>query len=70
MMNSVYQPLATENILDLIWSNSTDAIFALDYDGSVIDANPAFQNMLGWNTEELYGIAFPPFIVNMKTVFI
>ncbi|MEH7523068.1 sensor domain-containing diguanylate cyclase [Bacillus sp. JJ1503] len=65
MMNSVYQPLMTDNILDLIWSNSTDAIFVLNYDGSVIDANPAFQNMLGWNTEELNGIAFPPFIANM-----
>ena len=65
MMNSVYQPIVIDTVLDLIWNNTTDAIFALDHHGSVIDANPTFQTMLGWETEELNGIAFPPFIVNM-----
>nr|WP_249317179.1 sensor domain-containing diguanylate cyclase [Bacillus sp. FJAT-50079] len=54
-----------DNVLDLIWNNTTDAIFAIDYHGAVIDANPAFQNMLGWQTEELNRIAFPSFIVHM-----
>ena len=65
MVNTVYQPKVIDNVLDLIWNNTTDAIFALDYHGAVIDANPAFHNMLGWETEELNGIAFPPFIINM-----
>ena len=65
MMNSVYQPIVIDTVLDLIWNNTTDAIFALDHHGSVIDANPTFQTMLGWETEELNSIAFPPFIVNM-----
>lgn len=54
-----------EHVLDLIWNNSTDGIFVLDHNGSVIDGNPAFQNLLGWNIAELNDIVFPPFIVNM-----
>ena len=66
MMNSVYQPIVIDTVLDLIWNNTTDAIFALDHHGSVIDANPTFGTIIGWEMEELNSIAFPPFIVNMK----
>lgn len=52
-------------MLDLIWDNSTDAIFALDQFGAVIDANPAFKSMLGWETEELKDKSYPPFIVDL-----
>jgi diguanylate cyclase (GGDEF)-like protein/PAS domain S-box-containing protein len=31
----------------------------------VLDTNPAFKNMIGWDKGELSGIEFPPFIVNM-----
>ncbi|UOQ48221.1 diguanylate cyclase [Gracilibacillus caseinilyticus] len=65
MMDLVYQPNKKYNILDLIWTNTTDAIFAIDYRGAVIDANPVFNHMLGWELEELHDITFPPFITNM-----
>ncbi|WP_047983420.1 sensor domain-containing diguanylate cyclase [Ornithinibacillus californiensis] len=54
------------NILDLIWKNTTDAIFTLGHDGSVLYGNPAFEDMLGWKLSELNGIEYPPFIVDMS----
>jgi diguanylate cyclase (GGDEF)-like protein/PAS domain S-box-containing protein len=53
------------NLLDLIWNNTTDAIFILGHDGSVLYGNPAFEDMLGWDLSELRDIAYPPFIADM-----
>lgn len=53
-------------ILEHIWEHSSEAIFTIGYDGSVINANPAFQQLLGWNLTELQGIALPPFIADMN----
>jgi len=46
---------------DLIWNNTTDAIFTIGHDGAIIDANPAFEDLFGWNIEEIRGLSFPPF---------
>ena len=48
-------------VFDLIWNNTTDAIFTIGHDGSIIDANPAFEDLFGWKVEELKGLSFPPF---------
>src|SRR5699024_10493730 len=53
------------DILEHIWQHSGEAIFTIAYDGSVLNANPAFQQLLGWNLEEIQGIALPPFIADM-----
>ncbi|MBU8878986.1 PAS domain S-box protein [Bacillus sp. FJAT-29790] len=42
-------------VFDLIWNNTTDAIFTIGQDGAIIDANPAFEALFGWNVEELKG---------------
>lgn len=52
-------------IFDLIWNNTTDAIFTIGYDGSIIDANPAFEELFGWKVAELQKCSFPPFFSHM-----
>ncbi|WP_246197132.1 diguanylate cyclase domain-containing protein [Cytobacillus depressus] len=48
-------------VFDLIWNNTADAIFTIGHDGAIIDANPAFEALFGWNVEEIKGLSFPPF---------
>ncbi|WP_028391210.1 sensor domain-containing diguanylate cyclase [Bacillus cihuensis] len=48
-------------MFDLIWNNTTDAIFTIDHNGAIIDANPAFVDLFGWSVKELKGLTFPPF---------
>jgi len=65
-MNLLAHPSEVDDVLALIWNNTTDAIFTIDKYGAVIDANPAFENMLGWNVEEIKGMSYPPFLANMS----
>lgn len=51
-------------VIDLIWENTTDAIFTICYDGSIKNVNPAFEEMFGWGSEEITGITFPSVIIN------
>lgn len=53
-------------ILKHLWQYSNEAIFTIGYDGAVLDANPAFLRLLGWNLEELANMALPPFIADMN----
>ncbi|QGS67892.1 PAS domain S-box protein [Oceanobacillus sp. 143] len=62
-MDNAFELSTNYNVLDLIWNNTTDAIFTLGHDGSVMNANPAFEDMLGWKIDELKGIAYPSFIL-------
>ncbi|MCQ6274989.1 PAS domain S-box protein [Bacillus sp. V3B] len=39
--------------LELVWNYSTDAIFMIGQDGSILQANPAFEALFGWNKEEI-----------------
>ncbi|MCH1627646.1 PAS domain S-box protein [Fredinandcohnia quinoae] len=41
--------------LELVWNYSTEVIFMLGYDGSIIKVNPAFNEMFGWEMEEITG---------------
>jgi diguanylate cyclase (GGDEF)-like protein/PAS domain S-box-containing protein len=49
--------------LELIWNNTNDAIFTIGYDGAVIQANPAFAEILGWSLQEVEGFQRPPFFI-------
>lgn len=41
--------------LDVIFQNSTDAIFMVDRDGRIVAFNPAAELLTGWSTEEILG---------------
>ena len=47
-------------VFDLIWNNTTDAIFTIGHDGAIINANPAFEDLFGWSVEDIKGLSFPP----------
>jgi len=36
--------------LELVWNYTTDGICMIGYDGSILQANPAFEEMFGWET--------------------
>lgn len=40
------------DLLELVWNNSNDALFTVDYDGKVLMANPAFAKILGCAVED------------------
>ena len=61
LIDTTFTSVRDIQLFDLIWKNTTDAIFTIGYDGSIMDANPAFEDLLGWRVEELKGISFPPF---------
>ncbi|MFC4322538.1 diguanylate cyclase domain-containing protein [Litchfieldia salsa] len=48
--------------LELIWENTNDAIFLIAPNGSVLRANPAFEVILGFSSEELRNDPQPPII--------
>ncbi|WP_445480379.1 diguanylate cyclase domain-containing protein [Lysinibacillus irui] len=49
-------------LLELVWNNTNDAIFTIGYDGHILDANPAFISILGWDKKDLeYQHASPIF---------
>ena len=52
-------------LFDFIWNNTTDAIFTIGHDGSIMDANPAFEALIGWKIEELRGLPLPPFFSHL-----
>ena len=39
--------------LELVWNHSTDAILMIGQDGSIIQANPAVEDLFGWKKEEM-----------------
>lgn len=46
---------------ELIWNNTSDAIFMIRHDGAIVRANPALTTMLGWHLTEILGYERPPF---------
>lgn len=64
-MNLLQDATIDDHVLKLIWNNSTDAILVIGHSGAIINGNPAFQNMLGWELVELESMEFPPFIMEM-----
>lgn len=51
----------------LIWENTNDAIFILQNDGSILQANPALLHILGWSLKEIEGVSRPPFFMDEFT---
>ena len=51
MMSTNRNSKSDTQLFDLIWSNATDAIFTIGHDGSIMDANPAFEALFGWNID-------------------
>lgn len=37
-----------DQVFDLIWQNTNDAIFTIGQDGAILHANPTFTDILGW----------------------
>ena len=69
IQNGTNSELARESqVFDLIWNNTTDAIFTIDHNGAIIDANPASVELFGWSVEELKGLTFPPFFSHITKV--
>ncbi|MEH7246142.1 diguanylate cyclase [Neobacillus niacini] len=58
-------PKIGEEAFELIWENTNDAIFLIDQDGAILQANPTFTDILGWTIEELEGLTLPPSLYNM-----
>gem|GEM_PF-1740472 len=56
------QPTLEEYLL--IWENTNDAIFILQTDSSIIQANPAFTDILGWTIEEVEDLSRIPFFMD------
>lgn len=53
---------------NIIWNHTHDAIFTIGYDGAVLNANRAFTELLGYELNEVLGIARPPFFTEEFTV--
>ncbi|MFC4322552.1 diguanylate cyclase domain-containing protein [Litchfieldia salsa] len=56
------QDFSATNEFELIWNNTNDAIFLIAPDGSILKANPAFERILGYSSEELKGHLQPPIL--------
>ncbi|WP_312096605.1 PAS domain S-box protein [Niallia sp.] len=46
--------------LELVWNNTSDAIFMIDQNGDFLKGNPAFEEMLGWKVEEMTKLTTSP----------
>lgn len=42
--------------LELVWKNTSDAIFMVDQNGNILKGNPAFEEMFGWKVEEIISL--------------
>ena len=65
LINKNSKSVRDTQVFDLIWNNTTDAIFTIGHDGAIIDGNPAFEDLFGWSVEEIRGLSFPPFFSNI-----
>lgn len=41
------------SVFEIVWNNSNDALFTVDYEGRILLANPAFTKLLGWEPKDL-----------------
>jgi two-component system sporulation sensor kinase A len=49
----------TKELLDSFFSNSTDALCVLDFNGHVLNVNHRYEQMFGWSKEEILGASLP-----------
>lgn len=57
--------IVDEEVFQLIWENTNDAIFLIGQDGEILHANPTFTDILGWTIDDIRGVTPPPFFVDM-----
>ena len=50
----------TKEELELVWHNTSDALFMIGQNGRILKANPAFEEMLGWTAEEMNNLPVSP----------
>nr|WP_236871240.1 PAS domain S-box protein [Brevibacillus laterosporus] len=55
---------STKDLLESLFTNSTDAIYVLDLDGTVLRINHAFEKMYGWSSDEVVGRPLHDFVPN------
>ena len=60
------QPDVENNVLELVWNNTNEAIFTIDYDGQILSANPSFTTILGWKVTDLSEVNYFPFFVDFS----
>ena len=58
------QPDVENNVLELVWNNTNEAIFTIGYDGQILSANPSFTTILGWKVTDLSEVNYFPFFVD------
>lgn len=63
---TIKQTNIDQNILELVWNNTNDAIFTIGYDGQILSANPAFTSILGWVQEDFNKQNYFPFFSNIS----
>lgn len=63
---SDYKEITSIDELEIIWNNTNDAIFLIAPDGSLLKVNPAFEEILGYSTEELIGNPHPPILPTLQ----
>ncbi|WKA58532.1 diguanylate cyclase [Planococcus shenhongbingii] len=61
MIASIHQ-----NIFELVWNNTNDAIFTIGYDGRILSTNPSFESILGWKQEDLNDADCFPFFATIS----
>ena len=54
--------------LQFIWENTTEAVFVLNEQGSIIKANPFVEKLFGWSESELMKELIPPFISDKSLI--
>lgn len=52
--------------MELLWNCTSNAMFTIAQDGSILTANPAFESMLGWTMDDLMDKVVPPFFSNIS----
>lgn len=63
---SDHKEITSIDELEIIWNNTNDAIFLIAPDGALLKANPAFEEILGYSTEELIGNPHPPILPTLQ----
>lgn len=58
------QPVVEENVLELVWNNTNEAIFTIGYDGQILTANPSFSSILGWEETDFSEVTCFPFFTD------
>ncbi|MCL7746678.1 PAS domain S-box protein [Halalkalibacter alkaliphilus] len=53
--------------LQLIWDNTSEAIYTISKEGVIQNANPAFESMFGWSIDEIKSQSVPALFLDPET---